>query len=67
MNVDSATITIIASILTPMLGGFAWILHRLTKIDERLNTLENRMSIVETILAMMGAPIRPNKKQVDQT
>lgn len=44
-------LTIIISILVPMFVGFGWIIHRLTNI-------ESRMTVVETILSMMGMPIR---------
>ena len=43
-------------------GGFAWIITWLRSIDHRLNDLETRMTVVETILSMMGAPIRLNQK-----
>lgn len=37
-------------------AGFGWVIHRLTDIDKRL-------TVVETILSMMGAPISiPRKK-----
>jgi len=35
-------------------AGFGWIIHRLTDIEKRL-------TIVETILAMMGMPIKEKK------
>jgi hypothetical protein len=44
-------IAIIVSILVPMLGGFAWLIHK-------IGNLETRLTIVETILAMMGTPIK---------
>lgn len=48
------TLTIIGSILIPMLAGFGWIISRLSEIDRRL-------TVVETILAMMGMPIKEKK------
>jgi len=60
------TIVIIVSILVPMIAGFGWILHRFTKIDDRLVNIESRLTVVETVLAMMGMPIKPNKKQIGQ-
>ena len=48
------TLTIIASILVPMFAGFGWIIHRLSAI-------ETRLTIVETILAMAGFPVKPGK------
>lgn len=39
-------------------GGFAWMVTWLRSIDHRLNDLETRVTVIETILAMMGAPIK---------
>ena len=44
-------ITIIVTILVPMLAGFGWLIHK-------IGNLETRLTIVETILAMQGAPIK---------
>lgn len=48
------TLTIIGSILIPMLAGFGWVIHRLSNI-------ETRLTIVETILSMSGFPVKPGK------
>jgi type IV secretory pathway VirB2 component (pilin) len=47
-------LTIIISILVPMMAGFSWIISKLSDLDRRL-------TIVETILAMMGAPIKEKR------
>lgn len=39
-------------------GGFGWVITWLKSIDHRIHDLETRVSIIETILAMMGAPIK---------
>jgi hypothetical protein len=39
-------------------GGFAWMVTWLRSIDHRLNDLETRVTVIETILSMMGAPVR---------
>lgn len=39
-------------------GGFAWMVTWLRSIDHRLNDLETRVTVIETILSMMGAPIK---------
>lgn len=49
-------ITIIATILVPMLGGFGWLIHK-------IGSLETRMAVVETVLQMMGAPTKFKKKE----
>lgn len=39
-------------------GGFGWMVTWLRSIDHRLNDLETRVTVIETILAMLGAPIK---------
>ena len=39
-------------------GGFAWMITWLRSIDHHLNDLETRVTVIETILAMMGAPLK---------
>jgi len=51
-------LTIIGSILIPMLGGFGWIIHQ-------ISDLKTRVAIIETILSMMGAPLKTNKNQIE--
>lgn len=41
-----------------MTGGFGWMVTWLRSIDHRLNDLETRVTVIETILAMMGAPLK---------
>lgn len=55
---STAVLTIIASILVPMLGGFGWILHRLSGI-------ETRLTIVETIMSVAGLPVKPGKGKIE--
>lgn len=43
-------------------GGFAWMITWLKSIDHRLNDLEKRVTVIETILSMMGAPSSLRKK-----
>lgn len=54
-------ITIIGSVLIPMLAGFGWLIHRMDKIELRLAEIDKRLTVVETILAMMGMPIKEKK------
>lgn len=42
-------------------AGFGWLIHQINGLDKRITAIEVRLSIVETILAMMGAPVRPIK------
>ena len=51
----ASTLTIIVSILVPMFICFGWIIHR-------LGSIENRLTVVETVLAMMGMPIKPGNQ-----
>ena len=43
-------------------GGFRWMLSRMDKISDRLNDIEKRLTVVETILQMMGYPVKPKEK-----
>lgn len=55
------TITIITTILVPMFAGFGWLIHQINSIERKLATVETRVTVIETILSMMGAPIRDKK------
>lgn len=46
------------TLIAMIAGGFAWMVAWLRSIDHRLNDLETRVTVIETILAMMGAPIK---------
>ncbi len=48
------TLTIIISLLVPMLSGFAWLIHQ-------MSDLKMRLTVVETILSMMGMPIKDKR------
>lgn len=52
-------ITTIVSILIPMMGGFGWVIHRLSNI-------ETRLTIVETIMSMSGFPVKPGKGKSEE-
>jgi len=39
-------------------AGFGWMIHK-------LNNLETRITVIETVLAMMGMPIRPGKGKTE--
>jgi hypothetical protein len=39
-------------------AGFGWVIHKLTG-------LETRVTVIETVLAMMGMPIKPGKGNAD--
>lgn len=50
--------------LAGMLGtGFAWMILWLRSIDKHVNDIDKRVTIIETILAMMGMPIKTSKKE----
>lgn len=42
-------------------AGFGWIIYWLRSIDKHLLELDKRVTIIETVLAMMGMPIRDKK------
>jgi len=58
-------ITVIGSILVPMLGGFGWVIHQLSGLERRLGSLETRVTVIETLLSVMGMPIRPSKPKIE--
>ena len=67
-------LTIIGSILIPMIAGFAWFMNqimainaRLAAIENRLTILELRMSFIEKLLEMVGIPMALSKTKINQT
>lgn len=42
-------------------GGFGWIIFWLKSIDKHLNDLDKRVTVIETVLAMMGMPTKDRK------
>ncbi len=46
------------TLIAMLAGGFACMFTWLRSIDDRLNGLEKGVIAIETILAMMGAPIK---------
>ncbi len=50
------------TLLVSILGGFAWMIARIDRLSDRLNDIEKRLTVVETILQMMGYPIKPKEK-----
>ena len=49
-----------------MAAGFSWVIHQINGLDKRLNSIEIRVSIIETILAMMGIPVKPGKGKTEE-
>ena len=43
--------------------GFGWVIHQINGLEKRLTSLETRVSIIETILSMMGMPIKQGKAE----
>ena len=48
-------------------GGFAWMITWLRSIGHRLNDLETRTTVVETILSMMARIVTGNHTQHKQS
>jgi hypothetical protein len=50
-------ITIIGSVIIPMMAGFAWIIHRMDnkfeKADVKMNAIENRINGIESRLTVL--------------
>lgn len=49
--------------LIGMLGaGFGWLIHQINGLSKRMTNLESRVTVIETILSMMGMPVKINKE-----
>lgn len=46
------------TILGTLAAGFGWLIHQ-------IGDLKTRVTVIETILAIMGAPIKPGKQKID--
>lgn len=44
-------------------GGFTYLANRIHKMDERVNEIDRRLIIIETVLSMMGAPIKTSQQK----
>jgi len=49
------------SLVGLLAAGFGWIIHQIKDIDKRMVNLEVRMTVIETVLAMMGMPVKERK------
>ena len=58
-------LTIIGSILVPMLAGFGWIIHQINQLRDRIYSVETRITVIETVLSMMGMPAKSRKNQIE--
>jgi len=55
-------LTIVGSILVPMLACFGWVIHQVNQMRDRINSVETRITVMETVLSMMGMPLRKEGK-----
>jgi len=46
-------------------AGFGGMMVWLRSIDRRLNHMETCLTVMETVLAMMGVPVKPGKTTGD--
>jgi hypothetical protein len=46
------------TLIAMLTGGFGWIIIWLRSIDKSINDIDKRVTVIETILSMMGAPIK---------
>lgn len=54
------------STLVGMLAtGFGLVIYQISGLDRRLKAMEKRLSIVETILFIIGASIKPGKAKTE--
>ena len=47
------------TILGTLAAGFGWLIHQ-------ISDLKIRVTVIETILAMMGAPVKPGKGKLEE-
>ena len=50
------------TILASIFSSLAWMIFRMDRIESRLNDIDKRLTVVETILQMMGYPVKPKEK-----
>jgi hypothetical protein len=48
------TLTLLVSFGT----GFGFLIHKFDKVDERLNAIEQRITVIETLFMAMGFPLK---------
>jgi len=51
------------TIIGMLAAGFGWLIHQLNCLNKRMNNLESRVTVIETILAMMGMPIKSKQEK----
>ena len=46
------------TIIAMLAAGFGWMIHQISDISKRVACIESRVTVIETILAMMGMPVK---------
>jgi len=49
------------TIIGMLAGGFGWVIHQISEVNKKMMALESRVTVIETILSMMGMPIKQKK------
>lgn len=44
--------------MTTLAAGFGWLIHQMADLNKRMGALETRVAIIETMLMMMGYPVK---------
>lgn len=47
------------TIIGMLAAGFGWMIHQISDLSKRVACIESRVTVIETILAMMGMPVKP--------
>jgi hypothetical protein len=42
-------------------AGFAWMIIQMNSLNKMMSSLDNRVTIIETVLSMMGMPIKDRR------
>lgn len=50
------------TIISMLAAGFGWLIHQISEVNKKVISLESRVTVIETILSMMGMPIKTKEK-----
>jgi len=46
------------TIIGMLAAGFGWMIHQINDVRKKVSSLETRVTVMETILSMMGMPLK---------
>lgn len=60
-SASGVVVTLFGILATLITRGFSYVRSDIQAVDKRLQELESRITVVETVLVMMGMPIKEKK------